>query len=184
MKPMVAHPSGNPGDAFLVDLHATAFTPRIQGSEIKPGKVAQVALVAVAIKHLRAGQLHVIDGRQYPRPCQVVATDEWTTNAPMARGIYPDAARALLSIDHGFKTSVAPGAEFKAGTPAAGFNQWDFLTAWGWSRWQASHLAGDKWTLERRWEALRAIGFPGTAGAFRQICSRLGLSVTRSRPIL
>jgi hypothetical protein len=184
MKPVIVHPQGDPGNACLIDLHASVYTKSVQGINLPPGKVAQASLKAVAIKHLRAGEIATLGGITYPSPCHVVATSVWAINNPMSRGIYPDAAEALLTMNHGLKAAVAPMGDFTMAEDAAGFNQWHFLIAWGWSLWQAKHLADGKWPLERRWREMKAVGYPGKEGAFRQVCSRLKLSVTDSRPIL
>lgn len=176
------HPKENPDEAFLIDLHATAYSKKVQNVALPKGKAAQIALKAISIKHLRAGEVFIVEDITYPTPCQVVATSSWTVNLPMSRGIYPDAAEALLAMNHGLENRVAPGEDFKGGQYAPGFNPWQLLIAWGWSLWQAKHLAGDKWPLERRWQAMKNIGYPDKAGSFRQVCSRMNLSVTKSRP--
>lgn len=146
--------------------------------------VAPIALKAVAVKHLRAGELATIGTQIYPRPCQAVATSIWVVNNPMTRGIYPDAAVALLEMNHGLNMTVTPRTNFKLAEESPGFKEWHFLIAWCWSLWQAKHRSGDKWSLERRWEAMTAAGYPDSFGAFRTVCSRLKLSVSKSRPIL
>ena len=178
MNPQIVHPEGNPGESYLIDMHSV-----VTGT-MPNGKRSQIALHAVAIKHLRAGEIVVIDGCVYPRPCQLAAWDEMTVRDPLWRGIYPDAAAAILSMSHGMKTSVEPGKDFKAAEHTAGWNQWAFLIAWGWSLWQDKHRKGEAWPMERRWREMQAVGFTGGFPAFRQICSRLKLSVTKSRPNL
>lgn len=184
MRPAIVHPPGNECEAYLIDLHSTVFSPSVQGHDLPPGKLAQIALKAVAIKHLKAGEIATMDGHVYPRPCQLVAMAEFVVRDPLWRGIYPDAARAILGIDHGVETAVSPGGKFKAGINAAGWNQWPFLIAWGWSLWQSKQRAGEDWPLDRRWEEMKAVGYTGGFAAFRQACSRMKLSVTRSGPNL
>jgi hypothetical protein len=185
MIPAIVHPQGKPGEAFLIDLHATAFVKRPQGVKLPPGMIAGFALKAVRIKHLRAGEMANIEGTSYPAPCQVIATSAWVVNDPMSRGIYPDAAIALLTINHGIENAVAPLGDFKMGKEAPGFNKWHFAIAWAWSAWQTKHRQGDKWTLERRWlEMKNALQYPDSFSSFKVICSRLNLSVTKSRPSL
>ncbi|MGJ8642180.1 MAG: hypothetical protein ACSHX9_02130 [Luteolibacter sp.] len=187
MNPKLIHPTGNEANCYLVDFHSVAKSRKYHGRsklKIKEGEVATVFLKAIDIRNLRAGEMNSDEGKIYPRPCQLIATDKWKINSPMWRGIYPDAAEALLDMSHGMDTSVSPGKNFELCKDAAGWNEWHFLTAWGWSLWQAKHRSGDKWPLARRWEAMKGAGYPDTEGAFRQICSRLKLSVTKSRPIM
>lgn len=186
MKPAIFHPPGKPGEAVLIDLHSVVYTRDVQGHALPPGKAASIALRGVAMKHLRAGEFAPIDGEIYPMPCQVAALTGWQEKQLLWRGIYPDAARALLSMPLGFECRVSPGEDFRMGKDSAGFNKWNFATAWGWSLWQELHRqSGNRdWPLERRWQELKAIGFTGGFPAFRQICSRLKLSVTESGPNL
>lgn len=185
MKPALVHPPGKPELACLIDLHATAYAEHVEGATLPPGKLAHVALKAVAIRHLRPGEFANLDGTEYPCPAQVAATSAWTAKSPMHRGIFPDAAAALLAMNHGLGNSIAPGEPFQLANETAGFHRWSFALAWAWSAWQAKHRQGDLWPLKRRWENFRDIlDYPDSEGAFRQLCSRLGLSVTKSRPIL
>jgi hypothetical protein len=178
MNPVIVHPQGNPSRAYLIDKHAV-----VTGT-MPNGKQGRICLCAIDIRHLRAGEMAAIDGHIYPRPCQLAAWEGFTEHGPLWRGIYPDACRALLTLSHGMKTEVTPGRDFVAGRDAAGWNQWHFLTAWGWSLWQQLQREGGEWPLERRWQELTAKGYPATFGAFRQVCSRLNLLVTESRPNL
>ena len=159
MKPVIAHPPDKPEMACLIDLHSTAYTYAngIEGVKLSllPGKVGHLALKAVAIHRLRAGEFANIDGTEYPAPCQAVATSVWQVKDPMHRGIYPDAAVALLTMNHGLKNAISPGKEFHLSKDAPGFNKWHFAIAWTWSAWQAKHRQGDLWTLERRWRELQ-----------------------------
>lgn len=177
MNPAIVYPDGNPGEAVLVDLHSI-----VNGTH--DGKPTQFALKAIIIKHLRAGEILETGGAIYPKPCQLGSFAKWRVADPRSRGIYPDASAALLKMPLGYKTSVEPGEDFKAARVAGGFNQWYFLTAWGWSLWQELHrISGNKdWPLERRWQEMKKLGFEGEFSTFRQICSRLKLSVTKSGP--
>jgi hypothetical protein len=181
MKPAIVHPRNNKAEAFLIDLHAIV---KVEPCAEANGNASQLALKAVALKNLHAGEIKMFGDEIHPRPIQLAGWQKMTKQTPMFRGIFPDAAAALLAMPHGYKTEVAPGGDFTVARPAAGWNQWHFVIAWSWSAWQGPHrLAnGEKWPLERRWEALKAIGYPDGFSAFRMACSRLGLSVTKSRP--
>lgn len=179
MKPVIVHPEGVPEDAYLIDLHSVMLHDHPKAAE--KGMLGQIALKAIAIKHLRAGQLERIDGRIYPCPTQLKAWAAMPTKPPMWRGIFPDAASALLSMPL-LDFEMNAKRQVKLAIASAHWDEWRFLTAWGWSEWQALHRQGDKWTLERRWEALRVIGYPHGAAAFRRMCSDLKLSVTKSSP--
>jgi hypothetical protein len=181
MKPAIVHPHGNKAEAFLIDLHAVA---NVEPCAEANGNASQLALKAVALKDLQAGQFKMFGDEIYPRPVQLAAWKEMTIQTPMFRGIFPDAAAALLAMPHGLKMEIAPGGDFTAGKPAAGWNQWHFVIAWSWSDWQSRHRGIEKWPLERRWEALKVIGYPDSFSAFRVACSRLKLSVTKSQPFM
>jgi len=56
--------------------------------------------------------------------------------------------------------------------------KWEMLAAWHWSHWQTLKRSGEKWTLARRWETMKTLGYPDNEAAFRKLCSRLELSVT------
>jgi hypothetical protein len=176
MNAVIVHPEGNPARSYLIDKHALVHAPAPNG------KPAHVGLVAIDIRHLKAGELVAIDGHIYPRPCQLVGWEKFTEHDPLWRGIYPDACRALLDAGRVFKTAVEPGRKVTLGQTGPGWNQWQFLTAWAWSLWQARQRAGEEWPLDRRWRELAAVGYPDTFAAFRQVCSRLKLSVTKSAP--
>jgi hypothetical protein len=176
MNAHIVHPEGNESQAYLIDAHSVVLAP------FKKGKLSQVAMKAIDIRGLRAGEIQEIDGKIYPRPCQLVAQSEFTVRDILWRGIYPDAAAALLSQPHGMKTEVSPGKALKLASPAAGYDQWKFLIAWGWSLWQQKQRAGEDWPMERRWEEMRNIGYPGELKAFRQLCRRLKLYATKSAP--
>lgn len=180
MNPQIVHPEGNPNESWLIDLHSVVTTPT------ETGELGKVALRAIDIINLRAGQFDVIDGRRYPSPCQLFAWERMTSHDPLWRGIFPDAAVALLTMPHGMKTSVEPGKPLALGPTATGLNEWSFRIAWCWSRWQDLYRkSGNKdWQLETRWQSMKELGYPDTFAAFRQICSRLKLSVTKSAPYM
>lgn len=180
MYPAIVHPPGQPENAYLVDLHSVA------NAEGPAGKPAQLALHAVNIGSLRAGEITIDPdtGHVRPAPCILASWEAFEVKDPLWRGIYPDAAEAMLRMPLGLKTDIAPGKDFKMDRPAKGFDKWKFLTAWAWSLWQAKERAGESWPLERRWQEMKIIGYAGGFGTFRQLCSRLGLSVTKSGPYL
>jgi len=180
VRPIIVHPDGNPDQSFLVD-RASVVGVANNGYN---NKLSAVALHAIDIVNLRAGQFAGIDGYTYPRRCQLVAYGEMTVRDPLWRGIFPDAAAALLTMPLGFKTEVSPGRVLKYCRHAAGFKKWPFFIAWGWSYWQDLLRKGEDWPLERRWRAMIILGYPDSFAAFRQICSRLKLSVTKSGPNL
>jgi hypothetical protein len=176
MNPQIVHHIGKPEQAYLVDLHS------VVGAPAPNDKIGQVALIAIDIAYLHAGQICKIENHTYPKPCQLFAWKEMTVRNPLWRGIYPDAASAILTIPHGMETSVRPGKPLELGREAAGWNVWQFYIAWTWSNWQEMHRRGDKWTLERRWKCMQHFGYKGGFASFRQICSRMKLSVTKSAP--
>lgn len=181
MNPVIVHPKGVPGDAYLIDLDSV-----IQSTDPRstaPGNRCQIALRAIAIRHLRAGSLERIDGRVYPCPTQLRSWEDMPTNSPMSRGIFPDAAEALLSMPLLGAEIDFMKSHVELATAPAGWDQWRFMIAWGWSEWQALHRQGDRWTLKRRWEAMKAVGYPYKEDAFRGVCADLKLSVTKSVPI-
>jgi hypothetical protein len=180
MKPVIVHPQNVPERACLIDLDSviSSTDPRSTAK----GKRCHIALRAIDIRHLRAGSLEEIDGRIFPCPTQHVAWERMVVNNPMSRGIFPDAADALLSMPLLRPDLDIVKSHAKLGNAPVGWDQWRFLVAWGWSEWQTLHIHGEKWTLERRWEALRLVGYPHTQAAFRKMCAELGLSVTKSRP--
>ncbi len=174
MRPAIVHLKDQSENAFLVDLHSTVRY------SLGKGKSGELALRAIAIKHLRAGEIILMDDGEmlFPRPTQHESGDgKYIVQPPMFRGFHDDAAIALLSMPLGYKTAAAPGEDFLV-TGAKGFNPWNFLIAWTWSRWQTNAIHGEKWTLERRWQDIKRVGFPGSEDSFRKICSRLKLFVT------
>jgi hypothetical protein len=181
MKPAIVHPHGNKAEAFLIDLHAVA---NVEACAEANGNASQLALKCVCLKNLHAGEIKMFGDEIYPRPGQLAAWQKMTIQTPMFRGIFPDAAAALLTMPHGWKMEVSPGGNFTAGKPLAGWNQWHFVIAWSWSSWQGRHIGAEKWPLERRWESLKLIGYPDSFSAFRVACSRLKLSVTKSHPFM
>jgi hypothetical protein len=177
MNPAIVHPKGKPACSFLIDLQCT-----MHANEKGAKRSSHLALRAIDIRHLRAGEVEMIDGKIYPRPCQLVAAHEFEMKDPMWRGIFPDAAAALLSVPMlGIDLDI-PRNSLNLAVPSSGWDQWPFLAAWGWSEWQTQHRQGERWTFRRRWEALRMLGYPHSEGAFRKMCAGLKLSVTGSAP--
>jgi hypothetical protein len=181
MKPVIVHPRGNKAEVFLIDLHAVA---NVEACAEMNGNASQLALKAISLKNLQAGEFRMFGDQIFPRPVQLAAWQKMTIQNPLSRGILPDAAAALLAMPHGMKIEVSPGGSFAPCKNAAGWNQWHFVIAWSWSNWQSRHRRGEKWSLERRWESLKVIGYPDGLSAFKMACSRLKLSVTKSRPIM
>jgi hypothetical protein len=178
MNPIIVHPERNESQAYLIDTHSVVLAP------FKKGKLSNVALKAIDMRGLRAGEIQEIDGEIYPRPCQLVTHAEFTVRNILWRGIYPDAAAALLSQPHGMKTAITPGKALKLASPAAGWDQWKFLISWGWSLWQQKQRDGEDWPMERRWQEMKNVGYPGGLKAFSQLCLRLKLYATKSAPYM
>lgn len=177
MNPKIVFPEGHKDKAYLIDLNS------VIRSSISDGKIQYVPLLAIYIAHLKAGEIEKIDNYYHPIMCVPILDSLENIRSPLFRGIYPDAAKAMLSISPGIKTSVIQARTLKIdGTSKS--NEWPLFVAWCWSSWQAKHRGGDRWTLERRWEDIRSRGYKGEFACFRQLCSRMKLSVTESSPIM
>lgn len=180
MNPVIVYPQGSPARAYLIDKAAVVM------GTMPNGKLGQICLNAIDIRHLQAGQFSNIEGRQFPTFCQYAAYGAHTELDPLARGIWPDAAKAILSLENGLRTSpLWPRKDCELGRPAEPEpDPWPLAIAWAWSAWQNQHRRGEKWPMKRRFDEIKIHGYPASFGAFRQVCSRLNLLVTESRPHL
>lgn len=194
MNPILVAQKREPDLFWLVDLESIFSLKAGIGQ-------TRIAYGAVFISDLSAGDLYETpDGKwQMPR-CGTLKDigQEWLTPSlrpnqkvpdyyrPAHRGIFPDAAEALLNL-----AALAAPVEVKAKAakltrPAAGWSEWKFFAAWRWSAWQKDHLqsGGTEWQLEDRWRDMKAYGYPGDFRAFKTMLSRLRLLVTESRQSL
>ena len=186
MKPLIVT-TQNPRSSFLVDADSMVYVTRnnSKGEEWKCPYFMQ----AIQILDLRAGEVAICGGDTYPRPAQLTGpAKEWVIEyfPPESRGIHSHAAGILLSmplIDG--KLSPMPRNGIKVGKPALskGFNDWKFLTAWCWSKWEDDrHVNKEAWSLQGRWLAMKnQLGYPHKESAFRKMCASMKLFVTDSR---
>jgi hypothetical protein len=177
MNPKIVFPEGYKDKAYLVDLNSVIRQPT------SDGKIQHVPLLAIYIGHLKAGEIEKIDDYYHPKICVPYLDSLENNRSPLFRGIYPDAAKAMLSISSPIKTSIIQAKKLEIDGTSKN-NEWHLFIAWCWSRWQEKHRGGDRWTLERRWEDMRSRGYKGEFACFRQLCSRMKLSVTKSGPYM
>lgn len=189
MNPRIIYERGKPQTAFLVDADNVIFTKRLDSKrrEWKCRRFRQ----AVQIGDLRAGEVAIsIDGcHTFPRPAQLEGPPRecvWEEFPPQHRGILEHAAKVLLSLPLVESPLVAvPRNGIKIGKPAVakGYNDWKFLTAWCWSKWEDERMIDSKaWPFESRWLAMKnQLGYPHTEGTFRKMCASMELFVTESR---
>lgn len=197
MRPAIVYRDDTPGEAFLVDTHSV-FLARHPEDQTK---LCPYAATAVTIWDLKAGQGKAklqVDVRtndpsdfvirnskiEFPMPCSYLALMEHKMVSPLARGIYLDAAVALLKLAQLKRPfSIQSGGSLKIGAPAKGWNRWCFIAAWHWSFWQTEHNDSrlPNWTMTSRWKNLANLGYPHEEPAFRKMCSNMGLLLRKSK---
>lgn len=175
----IIHPKGTPDNAFLIDRGS------IVHSEYE-GKPTRCTLAAVYIGSSKPGGIKLKDRTSFkidsPDPRTLHFWGNWERKPVQWRGIYPDAADALLRISRNSLVVNSDGT----GTlgKMANWDAWGFLAAWTWSAWQEAELQkrGNA-PLSLRWKDMKRMGYPYGESAFRRLCSeRLKLLVTKSNP--
>jgi len=144
---------------------------------------------AIQIRDLYAGEIVTNKGHRFPRPVQLQGPAcEWVLEQfpPYNRKIHEHAAKVLLSLPLLESPLVAVprnGTKLKKVAVAKGYNDWKFLTAWCWSKWEEERSIDSKaWTFKGRWLAMKnQLGYPHTESAFRKMCADMELFVTDSR---
>ena len=187
MTPRIIHPKGWPENAFLVDADNLVYAPRFDSKGIK--WKAGVFRQAIQIRDLCAGEIVTNKGHTFPRPCQIIGPAmEWVLEEfpPYVRKIHDHPAKVLLSMPlMQMSLSPKPRNRGKLGNPtvAKGYNDWKFLTAWCWSKWEEERSMNSKaWSIDGRWLAMKnQLGYPYTRGTFGKMCAAMELFVTDSR---
>jgi len=158
--------------AALVDLHSV-FSFKDEG-----GRTRTHFGAAINIHRFRVGDFSLDDSKTivYPVPCVWQLHKEMKIVGLEARGIRPDAAVVLLKLAASANNlTIQPGRKvLEFGAPLerdAEINwcQWKFIAAWMWSSWRRD---GEKSATQ--YQHMKALGYPKTHAAFRQMMGRIG----------
>jgi hypothetical protein len=191
MNPIIVYPKGNPSEAHLIDADSVIIGKDRMGH----------CLAAVSLWDFKEGQVVILDdgaGLAFPKPCHLreYKKSAWAMGAirpgkqrpepftPAHRGIFPDAAAAMLRLAAAAMPSeIRRGKVTVFGEADEDWCPWKFLAAWRWSLWQDTYLSSGKkkGAIRDRHKDMVEMGYPGTEGAFKMMLIRMGLRLHRSR---